>query len=168
MKTKAKKELELGEARELLDKSQAVIFVDFAQVKTADLRNLRRELKQNGNPMFVIKKRLLGVLMKERGMESPAAEFKTSMATVFASNLESATQSIYKFFRGLEVEKKATTQKILGGYDVKAKEGIDQKRVIMIGQLPPREILLAQLMGIITAPLRSVMYVLDQKAKQSA
>lgn len=165
MKTKAQKQDELKEGAELLKKSEALLFVDFASVRTADLRNLRRELKQEGNPMFVMKKRLVGLLMKEHGMESVHQEFKTSIATVFASDLEKATHSVVKFFKGLEVEKKATLEKVLGGYDVAQKAPIDRMQVIRIGQLPTREILLTQLLGMLTAPMRSLLYLLDAKAK---
>ena len=44
---------------------------------------------------------------------------------------------------------------------------IDAAQVVFIGNLPPREVLLAQLLGMIAAPIRSFLYVLDQKSKQA-
>jgi len=168
MKSKAKKQEELNIGKELFDKSEAVVFVDIAKVKTADLRNLRRELKNSGNPMFVLKKRLFETLMKKEGLPATHKGFKTSLATVFASNLEAAAQSIYKFFRALEKDKKIEVMKIMGGFDIKSKTALEDKKVIMIGQLPPREVLLAQLLGMISAPMRSLLYVLNEKAKRSS
>jgi len=130
---------------------------------------LRQELKKGGNPLLVIKKRLLGLILKEKGIEFDSREFKTSVGTVFVSNLENAASSIYKFFKGLETDKKIDVkagEKILGGYDLKEKSAIDAARIVFIGQLPPREILLAQLLGMIAAPIKSLLYILDQKAKK--
>lgn len=167
MKTKAKKQLELDRARTLLDASKAVVLFDFATIKTADLRKLRQELKASGNPMLIAKKRLLGVLFKERGIDLGDMGGKASVATVFASNLEAAAQSVHKFLKGLIVEKKIEGQKILGGYDVAAKDVLDQKVMVMIGALPPREVLLGQLLGMIAAPIRSFLYLLKEKAARS-
>ena len=43
----------------------------------------------------------------------------------------------------------------------------DAETVEKIGQLPSREILLAQLVGMLSAPMRIFLYVLDQKSKQT-
>ena len=170
MKSKAQKQLELKQGQELYEKSDALVFVDCSEVKTVDLRNLRQELKKSGNPFLVIKKRLLGLILKEKGLEFKSSEFKTSVGTVFVSNLENAAASIYKFFKGLEINKKIdvkAAEKILGGYDLKEKSTIDAARIAFIGQLPPREVLLAQLLGMIAAPIKSLLYVLKEKSQRS-
>lgn len=167
MKTKAQKGAELEEARGLLAKSDAVVFIDFAKVRTSDLKNLRRELKRNGNPLFITKKRLIGLLFKEKGVEI-GQNWKTQVGTVFVSDMEVATASIYKFFAALQKEKKIESLNILGGYDVKNNVLMEAERVVAIGKLPPREVLLAQLLGMLAAPIRSFLYVLSEKSKQPA
>ena len=167
MKTKAQKQEELKEGEELFSKAQAVLLVDFSKVRTADLRNLRTQLKADGSRLLVLKKRLLGIILKKHKLEFENGDFKTSVGTVFASNLEQASSSVYKFFNGLLKEKKIDKPKILGGFDLVTKMPMDAARVTMIGALPPREALLGQLLGMIAAPVRSLLYVLDQKAKQS-
>lgn len=169
MKTKAQKTEELDKGRKMLEKSKAVLLVDFSKIKTADLRILRQELKKNESPMLVIKKRLLGVLFKEKNLELPMGGMKAPLGTVFASDLESAAGFVYRFFKRLETEKKLESgqAKILGGYNLDASEFIPAGRLITIGSLPAREVLLAQLLGMLAAPIRSFLYVLDQKAKQA-
>lgn len=167
MKTKARKHEDLKTGEALLKNSEGLVFVDFKNVRTADLRELRRDLKKSGNPLYVLKTRLVGLLLKKHGVEFDVKKFKTSAGTVFASNLESAASTVYKFFKKLETEKRGDTKKMLGGYDVKQKRYLEQPRIVMIGQLPPREVLLAQLAAMIAAPVRSLLYVLDQKAKRS-
>ena len=68
MKTKVQKQEELKKGQELFGKSEAVVFIDFSKVKTANLRNLRQELKKSGNPLLVIKKRLLNLIFKEKNL----------------------------------------------------------------------------------------------------
>lgn len=173
MKTKAQKSEELKKAKALLDKSNALIFADFTKVKAEDVRKLRMELKKSGANFLVIKKRLLSLLMKEKGITANLSKFKTSVGTIFA---EGATDTVagpaFKFFSGLEVPEGAAkdvwTKKILGGYDVKGNTEIEASQVVYIGTLPPREVLLAQLLGTIAGPVRAFMYLLDQKSKESA
>jgi large subunit ribosomal protein L10 len=167
MKTKAQKSEELKKGAELLDKSAAVIFVDFANVKTADMKTLRRDLKKAGSPLFIMKKRILALMMKQKGMELGEMP-KTSVGAVFASDLESVSSSVYKFFKQLETDKKVEGLKIVGGYDVKNNRPLLKNEMVAIGSLPPREVLLAQLLGMMAAPIRSFLYVLDQKSKKSA
>ena len=113
MKTKAQKEESIKKGEEMLKKSNAVVFIDFSKVKTADLRNLRQELKKAESPLFIMKKRLLGIMFKKHNLTFDDRQFKTSVGTVFTSSLEAASGSIYKFFKGLEKEKKIDAVRIV-------------------------------------------------------
>jgi len=168
MKTKAQKIKELKKGHDLFAGSEGVLLVDFSKVQTSDLRNLRKELKVSGSRLLVLKKRLLNLVFKEKGIDYSAKDMKTQVAAVFTPNIETASSSIYRFFAGLEKEKKIEGGKILGGYDVKAGQPMDAARVIFIGKLPSREALLGQLLGMLAAPIRSFLYVLDQKSKQQS
>lgn len=170
MKTKVQKGEELARAKVLLDKSQALIFTDFTKVTAEDVRRFRTELKKAGANFLVIKKRLLALLLKERGIDVDLKQFKISVGTIFA---EKGTDTIagpaFKFFSGLEVpdggDKNMWVTHLLGGYDIKNKVPVDAAQVVVIGKLPPREVLLAQLLGMLSAPITSFLYLLDQKAK---
>ncbi len=173
MKTKAQKGEELKRAKVLLDKSQALIFADFTKVKAEDIRKLRMELKKSGANFLVIKKRLLGLLLKERGIAVNLNQFKVSVGTVFSEGgVENIAGPAFKFFSGLEIPEGAAkdvwVKKLLGGYDIAGNAMIDAEQVIYIGKLPPREVLLAQLLGVMAGPIRSFMYLLDEKAKRSS
>jgi large subunit ribosomal protein L10 len=173
MKTKVQKGEELKKAKALLDKSEALIFTDFTKVTAEDVRRFRAELKSAGANFLVIKKRLLGLLLKERGIDVDLAQFKISVGTIFSEKgTESIAGTAFKFFSGLEVpeggDKGMWVKHLLGGYDVKGKLPVDAAQVVFIGKLPPRDVLLAQLLGMLAAPVRSFMYLLDQKAKRSS
>lgn len=172
MKSKAQKQEELNEARELLEKSSALVFADFTKITAENIRKFRRELKGANADFLVIKKRLLGILFKEEGIDIDLKQFKISVGTIFSrGDIEEIAGPVFTFFSKLEVPeggaKDMWAQHLLGGYDLAKKEPLDGTQLVFIGKLPPREIVLAQLLGILSAPIRSFLYVLDQKAKQT-
>jgi large subunit ribosomal protein L10 len=165
MKTKAQKQDAIKEAGTLIEKSTALVFTDFAGVTVEDTKKLRRALREIGAKMFVLKKRLLGVAMKEKGHEFDPKAFSGAVGAVFApEGIEGASGIIVKFFKERKMEK----TKVLGGYDVAAKQPLDQATVLMIGSLPTREVLLGQLLGMLTAPVRQFLFILKQKSEQTA
>lgn len=164
MKTKAQKAEQIEKGSDLLDKSQSMVFTDFSQLPAEKVRELRRQLNESGAKMFVIKKRLLNILMKQKGLDFDLSRFKFSVGTIFSPDgIDSSSSTVYKFFKELKEEDK----KILGGYDLSKKQFVEPSEVLMLGSLPPREVLLAQVLSMFVAPLRGFMYVLDQKSKQS-
>ncbi len=166
MKSKTQKQNELDRGRTLFDASKSLIFVDFSRVTAEDFRKLRHELHGLGVKILVLKKRLLGVLLKERGIETNAKEIGPSVATIFSpASLEEVSGPVYAFFKTLG--KGLEKEKILGGVDPVAKALIPAQQVQMIGQLPPREVLLGQLLGMLASPIRSFLYVLQEKSKKS-
>jgi large subunit ribosomal protein L10 len=170
MKTRAQKETELANARALFDKSQALIFADFTKITAEDLRKLRMELKKADANFLVIKKRILGILLKEKGIDVDLKQFKTSVGTIFSeADSEHIAGPAFKFFSGMEVPeggaKDMWIKKILAGYDINGKVAMDAEQIVYIGKLPPREVVLAQFLGMLAAPIRSFLYILDQKSK---
>ena len=173
MKTKAQKTTELARAKTLLDKSQALIFADFTKITAENLRKLRIELKKSGANFLVIKKRILGILLKEKGIDVDLKQFKTSVGTIFSEvDSEHIAGPAFKFFSGMEVPEGAAKdvwiKKILAGYNITANTAMTAEDIVYIGKLPPREVVLAQLLGMLAAPIRSFLYILDEKSKMGA
>jgi large subunit ribosomal protein L10 len=170
MKTRAQKEQELANARALFDKSQALIFADFTKITAENLRKLRMELNKADANFLVIKKRILGILLKEKGIDVDLKQFKTSVGTIFSEvDSEHIAGPAFKFFSGMEVPEGAAKdvwiKKILAGYNIVGKAPMNAEEIIYIGKLPPREVVLAQLLGMLAAPIRSFLYVLSEKSK---
>ena len=171
MKTKVQKIEELKNAKELLAKSKALVFADFTKIPAEDVRKLRRELKKVGAQFLVIKKRLLTIALKEKGIDVDLANLKTSVGTVFSENdIEKAVAPTFKFFSALEIPegspKDTWVKHLLGGYDMARESSLDAAQIVFIGKLPPREVLLSQLLGTLAGPIRSLLYVLDEKSKK--
>ena len=162
MKTKIQKQESLKEAQKLIDDNSNLVFVDFTGTSVEDIRSLRRVMKEMGAKMRVIKKKILRVALEKKSIDFNPEQFESQLATIFSDkDLSEIAPPVFKFFK--EQEKKGF--KILGAYNLKEKAFVDEAMTKMIGQLPPREVLLGQFVGMLAAPIRMFLYVLDQKSK---
>ncbi len=173
MKTKAQKGNELKNGRTLLDTAAVLVFTDFSGVKTGDINLFRQELKHLESRYFVIKKRLLNLLLKERGSDFNPRTLGLQIGTVFSeADLEAVSPPIVNFFTRLGGDSKSgrehALKKILGAYDLKTNAFIERDTILYIGQLPSRPVLLSQLLGMIAAPIRSFLYIVKQKSETLA
>jgi large subunit ribosomal protein L10 len=163
MKTKQKKIEELDKGRGFLKGSQSLLFANLNGLPADNLRKFRRAMSEAGVNFFVLKKRLLGILLKEKGLEIDLKEkFAASVGTAFSSvPIQEVSAIAYKFFVSIGSKKK---DELLGGYDFENKQFLSGEEVRYLGQLPSREVLLGQVMGGMISPLRAFMYILREKS----
>ena len=55
----------------------------------------------------------------------------------------------------------------MGAYDSVEKKFLNLEEFTVIAKLPSKEVLLAQLVGTVSGPLRAFMYVIDQLSKRT-
>ncbi len=161
--TRARKEEIFSEGSEKVGQSRFLIFVDFQGAGVGELQQLRRALAEVGANFKVIKKRILRLVLREKGFDFDPVKFEGPVGTVFGTDeLEKIVAPVYKFSKDSE------GFKILGGLDLTNREELLAEKIIAIGKLPSREVLLVQLMGVMIAPVQKLMYVLDILSKRSA
>lgn len=169
MKTKQQKSKQIEEGERDLKQSKLLFFVDFSGAGVEDLRLLRKILKEAGAKLKVIKKKLLRIIFEREKIDFNPEQFKLQAGTIFTDkDISEIAAPVYKFSKGLEKKGLPAGQagfKILGAYDLKEKNFIDAETVIKIGKLPTREVLLGQLVGVLSAPMRMLAYVLSEKSK---
>ena len=166
MKTKAQKAEEIKEAGVLLAANKNLVFTDFTGISFESIKRLKRELQKSGAIFKVIKKRLLRVAMKEKGIEFDPVEFEAQVGTIFVpASLSESASIIYKFAKEIAKEKKEF--KILGAFDIADKKVLTAEEFTVIAKLPSREVLLGMVLGAMTGPLRAFMYLLQEIAKKS-
>jgi len=159
-KERKKELIEIG--TEDLDKSKSLVFANFSGTNVGDINGLRSELKSIGSRLRVIKKRLLGVVFKNKGVDFDFSQLEGPVGTVFVGGeLSETAGSLYRFSQNRE------SFKLLGGYDLENKQVIDVKTINLLGSLPPRKVLLSQVIGAIAGPLRAFLYILNAKSKQN-
>lgn len=165
MKTKIQKAKEIKVGEELLLKSQSVIFTDFSGVSFEQIKRLKANLKKTEATFKVIKKRLLRIVFKNLGLDFDLTQFESQLGIVVApGDLSSVAGIVYKFSKELAREKREF--KLLGAYEIPLKNFLNAEKFLAIAKLPPREILLAQFVGVLAGPIRAFMYVLDQRSKK--
>lgn len=163
MKTKTQKTEQIKQAEQLLAKSRFLVFTDFTGLSVAGFQKLKKSLKMGLNVFQVVKKRLLKIAFKNKGVDFDPVQFDSQVATLFSGqDLTDIAAPIYKFSKEVK-----NVFKILGAYDLANKKFFSADEVKFIGQLPSREVLLAQVVSVISAPLRKLLFVLNEKAKRS-
>ncbi|TSC95622.1 MAG: 50S ribosomal protein L10 [Parcubacteria group bacterium Athens0714_26] len=164
--TKTQKKEQVSFGLDKIKSNQNLVFADFNKVSVENIKKLRRELKKQGADFKVLKKRLLKIALKDSGMDFDPLQFKTQLGTIFIpGDLSSLASSIYKFSREIEKGKKGEF-KVLGGVDTVEKRFIDANEFNVIAKLPTREVLLAQIAMLLTMPMKKLLLVLNEKAKQ--
>jgi large subunit ribosomal protein L10 len=164
-KTKSQKNEIISKTTEDIAGAKVLLFADFSGTPVSDLSVLRKTLRDAGAKMSVVKKRLLDVVLKSKGIDFKAHEFAPGqLATIFvrSGDVSETAGPLYRF------SKERDKFQILGGFDLSKKEIISAATVKTIGQLPPRPIILGQLLGTLVAPVRAFMYLIQEKGKRSS
>lgn len=161
--TKAQKTKQIQDAARLLKESRTLVFVDFTGTPVEELRKLRADLRVEEATMKVVKKRLLKIAFKDAGIEFDPLQFGAQVGTVFSTGeLSGVAGVVQRFSKGKE------RFAILGAYDLAGRAFLDANTVVAIGKLPSREVLLAQVVGGLSAPLRVFLYVLNGRREKLA
>ena len=159
--TKQKKEEILKNLRANIKQAGVIVFVNFHGLSVLGAMELRRMLKQIGARYVVAKKTLIKKAFDKSGFggELPALEGEIALAFSEA-DLTASAKTIDQFAR------KNKAIKILGGVFEKSFVGAD--KIIVLANIPPREILLGQFVNVINSPVRGLAFVLDGVIKNFA
>lgn len=168
------KAAKVAELKELLTNSKCAILVDFCGLTVAQDTVLRRKMREAGVNYSVVKNTLLRIAAEEAGIEGlkPVLEHNTAIA-VAPEDPVAVAKIICEFAK----ENKALKVKI-GVLDGKV---ISAEEIKALAALPPKEVLIAKMLGSMNAPIsgfvnvlqgtiRNVVYALEavRKQKESA
>lgn len=145
-KQREKKAAVVKELKEKLHQAEAAVITDYRGLKVGEMNTLRARLRQAGTELKVTKNTLTWIAAQELGLTAiyPYLQGPTAIAFNFADPAK-ATKVLTEFAR----EHKALEIKggLLKGRVISANE------VKRLAELPPREVLIAQLLGIFQLPL---------------
>lgn len=162
MKSKNQKKIDLDESLKKLESSKTVLLTDFTGVPTKDVVGLKKILRSLDSEYKVVKKRLLRIAFEKKGIKVNPEDFEAQMGVIFSKKeLIDIASSIFKSMKASE------KFKVLGGYDFEKEEILSSDFIKEISSLPSREILLGRLVGMIAAPLKMFMFVLNEQAKKN-
>lgn len=152
MPTKEKIE-SVKEIRERLENNTLAIMTQYVGINVAQVTELRKKLREAGIQYKVYKNNLARIALREIGAES-AADFMNGPTAWAFSNDPVASAKILKDF-----SKEVSFIQIVGG--VMEGKVLTKEQVINLANLPPKEVLQAQVIGTIAAPLRNLVTVLN-------
>ena len=148
--TKEKKLKMVAGYLDTLSKSQALIFADYRGLTVAQMTDLRRRLREVGSGFLVVKNTLLTMALKQSGFPVPVEQLKGPAGMAYClGEATPVAQLLRDFVRENEALK--VTGALLGTLV------LDATGVRALADLPPREVVLAQMLGAVQAPMSSLV-----------
>lgn len=164
-KNRQLKEAKVSEIKEKLEKAQSVILSDYQGLTVEEDTELRQKLRASGVEYKVYKNKLVTLAAKELGLEGITEFLEGPVSIAFGYEDVTVPARILSDF--------AKTHK-----KIELKAGIvqgdiyDAEKVKQLAAIPPKEVLIAKLLGSFKAPLSNLAYLLnaikENKENQSA
>lgn len=152
--TRQQKEVALGDLRDKFQRSKGVVFAQYRGMNVNDLYEMRKSLREAKVDYKVAKKTLVRIAAKEQGYEIPNEVMEGPVGVAFGFDDEIiAAQKMHEF------AKKFENLKLMGG--LMDGRVIDAAMVKQLASIPSREVLLAQLMGVMQGPISGFARVLN-------
>jgi large subunit ribosomal protein L10 len=166
MKTKEQKKQEIEQGKKYFSQSKTIILTDFTGLSANEMNIFRKLVRELGGVFFVMKKRLLRLVLKENDIDFDTKKLEGQTGVIFSpkDSLETS-KLVYNFAKSYKAKK---IFKILGGWEIEDKKFLESKDIEMLGQLPSREELLGKLVFMFTVPLKKLVFVLNEKVKKSS
>lgn len=163
------KKLVVADIREKLEKAQSVVFIDYRGLTVDEVTELRSECRKAGVEYQVLKNTLIKIAANDLGIAGLDDILQGPTAVAFSMNDPASAAKIISDF----AKKTKKTEVKAGLLD---KEVLDVKGVQALADLPPKEVLIARIMGslnapisnfvgVLTATLRSLVYAIDAVRK---
>lgn len=157
-KSKVQKVAIVSGVEERLGRMQGAVLADFTGLKMAAIESLRNEARASDCEYLVVKKTLYGRAASAASVPTDDATMTSAMSVLFGFSDPIAPARIAKTFT-----KANEAFKVLGGL---LREGgvvrsLTFAEVKVLGDLPSRDVLIAQAVGSIAAPLRGFVGALQ-------
>src|SRR5213596_777298 len=151
----------VSELSESLKRSPFVLVTDYRGMKVADFSELRKRLESAGAEMHVVKNNFLKRAMADSGFPDVGDQLVGQTAVVTG---ERDVAPVAKIFKTFATEFKIAALK-LGFVDRAVLSTADLET---LADLPPREILQAQLLGLFLSPATRLVRLLNEPASALA
>lgn len=155
----AKKETLVQAAAEKFESAASVVIVDYRGLTVEEVTNLRKQLRDAGVEMKVIKNSILSRAAKKVGLDGLDEVFIPT-AVAFSNDDVVAPAKIID-----EFAKDAKALEIKGGVIEGKVSSVEQ--ITALAKLPNREGLLSMLLSVLQAPVRNVAYAVKAVAEKN-
>lgn len=162
-KNRQVKEAKVAEIREKLEKAQGVVFAKYQGLTVAEDTELRKKLREAGVEYRVYKNTLVARAAKEINMDGIDSTLEGPVSIAFGYEDATAPARVLNNFakdhKKLELKAAVVNGKVF-----------DAEQVKKLATIPPKEVLIAKLLGSFKAPLSNLVYVLNavKESKETA
>jgi len=166
-----KKEKAVESLQQVFAKSNIGIMTDYRGLKTSELNELRRKLKEADVEYKVVKNSLAQIAARNAGLDYMEGTFQGPMAVAFGyGDITKATKTLTDYIRTSK-----SALKIKGGF--LEDRALTVKDLETLAKLPSREVLLGRVIGgmqspiyglvnVLAAPMRGLAQVLQARIQQ--
>ncbi|HWD41141.1 MAG TPA: 50S ribosomal protein L10, partial [Fimbriimonas sp.] len=150
----AQKEKTIEQAKEWYSKASGVVFTDYRGLKVKEIQALRSDLRKKGGEIHVLKNTLFRIAAGDDAskLTDDLHNGTTAYAFVFENEADVA-KALVDYAR---ISKKLVVK---GGFF--SGKSISAKDVEALSQLPPRDVLISQVIGAIAAPLSTLVGTIE-------
>ncbi len=157
----AQKEQLVNELSEKLQKAQSIVVFDYRGLTVSEVTELRAQMRKAGNEYVIVKNSMVERACDKIGIDASVKEMLKG-PSAFAIGYEDAV-SPAKILK--DTVKKLKKCEIKGGI-VNGKVS-DAAAIDALAELPPKEVLIARMLGSMMSPISGLAIVLDQIAKKN-
>lgn len=137
-----------------LEDACLVVFTDYRGLTVDEMTDLRNRLRVPGVEYKVLKNTMTEFALKNQGLEDAIPRLAGPNAVLFSQeDPVGPVKSIFEFIK--QYKKLEVKIGILEGQMLEAEKLKD------LAELPPREVLIARVLGTMQAPITSLVYVLN-------
>ena len=159
MPTEAKRQV-VDELRQQLEVSPTLIVSEYRGLTVREIAEIRRSLRKQDVSYRVVKNRLLKIAAADTRGSALDALLTGPTAIAFGTDEAGTAKAVIDAIRPFK------QVRITGG--VLGSRAIDADGVTRLATLPPREVLLAQIIGAITAPMATTAGLFDAPLRDVA
>lgn len=153
--TKIRKEETIKELKDKIKGAKIIAMVNFHGLNVLLTSQLRREIRKTGASYMVAKKTLIRKALSEFSFEGDMPQMDGEIGLAFASHDPEVLAKTLQDF----AKKNKDMINLRGG--LFENKYIDGKTIVMLANIPPRDVLLAQLVGVLQGPMRNMAGVLQ-------
>ncbi len=145
----------VADLKEKLSASPFVIVADYQKMNVNHFADLRTRLAANGAEVHVVKNSFLRRAISDSGLPDVAEQLTGQTAVVTGDKDAAPVAKILKSFAG---EFKVAAVKI----GIVDKAVLSTQQISQLADLPPRDVLLAQLLGLLMSPATKLVRLLNE------
>jgi len=150
----ATKQRTIEQAKEWYSKSSGIVFTDYRGLKVKELQELRANLRSKGAELHILKNTLFRIAAGDDTSKLPADLHNGTTAFTFVFDNESQVAKAL-----LDYAKSSKRLVVKGGFF--GGKALTSKQVEALAELPPRDVLISQVIGLIASPISDLVAVIE-------